>query len=569
MTRSISNVKGFWIHDQQKIEPQPGAEGIRQGLMKLHEPLYIVNHHGETAGVSGGNALIGPHSLAHASASLSLDESSLSEITAYAPPLPLENFGDNAFKMRHNLKYPYIAGAMANGITSTKMVEAMAHNGMMGFFGAGGLSLPEVEKAVLHLKKSLEPLVSSSSSASLSPSLAWGFNLIHSHGDSELEMAVVNIYLKHGVHCISAAAFMRITLPLVYYRLKGIHRSTKRGMENDIIIPNRIIAKVSRIEVAQQFFSPPPAKLVTELLNQGLISVQEAELAPYIPMAQDLTAEADSGGHTDNRPAIALLPTMLNLRNQLNEKFNYQEPLCVGLAGGISTPESTAAAFQMGAAYVLTGSINQSCVESGTSDVVRSLLAQAEQADVAMAPAADMFEIGARVQVLKRGTMFAVRAEKLYQIYKTYDCFEAVPNKIRKEIEEKYLQADFHQKWKETKAFFKVRNPRELERAAADPRHKMALVFRSYLGLSSRWSIAGDPMRRMDYQIWCGPAMGAFNQWVRGTFLEKSENRKVVDIAMNLLLGASICTRAGWLRSQGIDLPAGIGRFFPMQIALK
>ncbi len=569
MTRSISNVKGFWIHDQQKIEPQPGAEGIRQGLMKLHEPLYIVNHHGETAGVSGGNALIGPHSLAHASASLSLDESSLSEITAYAPPLPLENFGDNAFKMRHNLKYPYIAGAMANGITSTRMVEAMAHNGMMGFFGAGGLSLPEVEKAVLHLKKSLEPLVFSSSSASISPSLAWGFNLIHSHGDSELEMAVVNIYLKHGVHCISAAAFMRITLPLVYYRLKGIHRSTKRGMENDIIIPNRIIAKVSRIEVAQQFFSPPPAKLVTELLNQGLISVQEAELAPYIPMAQDLTAEADSGGHTDNRPAIALLPTMLNLRNQLNEKFNYQEPLCVGLAGGISTPESTAAAFQMGAAYVLTGSINQSCVESGTSDVVRSLLAQAEQADVAMAPAADMFEIGARVQVLKRGTMFAVRAEKLYQIYKTYDCFEAVPNKIRKEIEEKYLQADFHQKWKETKAFFKVRNPRELERAAADPRHKMALVFRSYLGLSSRWSIAGDPMRRMDYQIWCGPAMGAFNQWVKGTFLEKSKNRKVADIAMNLLLGASICTRAGWLRSQGIDLSAGIERFTPMQIALK
>ena len=569
MTRSISNVKGFWIHDQQKIEPQPGAEGIRQGLMKLHEPLYIVNHHGETAGVSGGNALIGPHSLAHASASLSLDESSLSEITAYAPPLPLENFGDNAFKMRHNLKYPYIAGAMANGITSTRMVEAMAHNGMMGFFGAGGLSLPEVEKAVLHLKKSLEPLVFSSSSASISPSLAWGFNLIHSHGDSELEMAVVNIYLKHGVHCISAAAFMRITLPLVYYRLKGIHRSTKRGMENDIIIPNRIIAKVSRIEVAQQFFSPPPAKLVTELLNQGLISVQEAELAPYIPMAQDLTAEADSGGHTDNRPAIALLPTMLTLRDQLNEKFNYQEPLCVGLAGGISTPESTAAAFQMGAAYVLTGSINQSCVESGTSDVVRSLLAQAEQADVAMAPAADMFEIGARVQVLKRGTMFAVRAEKLYQIYKTYDCFEAVPNKIRKEIEEKYLQADFHQKWKETKAFFKVRNPRELERAAADPRHKMALVFRSYLGLSSRWSIAGDPVRRMDYQIWCGPAMGAFNQWVKGTFLEKSKNRKVADIAMNLLLGASICTRAGWLRSQGIDLSAGIERFTPMQIALK
>ena len=33
-------------------------------------------------------------------------------------------------------------------------------------------------------------------------------------------------------------------------------------------------------------------------------------------MAEDLTAEADSGGHTDNRPAITLLPTMLALRDR-------------------------------------------------------------------------------------------------------------------------------------------------------------------------------------------------------------------------------------------------------------
>ena len=158
--------------------------------------------------------------------------------------------------------------------------------------------------------------------------------------------------------------------------------------------------------------------MVRELLQQGLITPEEADLSQEIPMAQDLTAEADSGGHTDNRPAISLFPTMISLRDAYNQKFQYPEPLCVGFAGGISTPESTAAAFQMGAAYVLTGSVNQSCRESGTSPGVKELLARAEQADVAMAPAADMFEIGARVQVLKRGTMFSVRAEKLYNIYK-------------------------------------------------------------------------------------------------------------------------------------------------------
>jgi trans-AT polyketide synthase, acyltransferase and oxidoreductase domains len=88
----------------------------------------------------------------------------------------------------------------------------------------------------------------------------------------------------------------------------------------------------------------------------------------------------------------------------------------VGLAGGIATPESAAAAFAMGAAYILTGSINQSCVEAGISQEVKQLLCQVEQADVAMAPAADMFEIGARVQVLKRGTLFALRAEKTVSV---------------------------------------------------------------------------------------------------------------------------------------------------------
>lgn len=561
------------------IEESAGGyiTGIKDALMQIHRPVYIVEHNGETTGASGGVASIAhlnrnsdknpPFADIETDAGYYYDTETRGDsfkILAYAPPLPLEHLGDASFKARHNLKYPYIAGAMANGITSVEIVESMAKNGMMAFFGSGGLSLSDVEGAIITLKKNLGPYSYSADSAISPSSTAWGFNFIHSHGDPELEMALASLYIRHGVHRISAAAFMRITIALVYYRLQGIHRN----MEGKIITPNQIIAKVSRVEVARQFFSPPPKKLVDELMNQGLISEDEAELSQYIPMAQDLTAEADSGGHTDNRPAIALWPTMIALKDQFNKEFNYQEPLCVGFAGGIATPESTAAAFQMGAAYVLTGSINQSCLEAGTSDGVKLLLAQAEQADVAMAPAADMFEIGARVQVLKRGTMFSVRAEKLYQIYKNYERFEDVPEKLRREVEERYLQADFNQKWEETKAFFQTRNIREIERAEGDSRYKMALVFRSYLGLSSRWSIAGDQKRVMDYQIWCGPAIGAFNQWVKGTFMEKSENRKVADIAINLLFGASVCTRAGWLKSQGGDpIPAGAGSFKPLKIS--
>ncbi|MBF0235741.1 MAG: 2-nitropropane dioxygenase, partial [Desulfamplus sp.] len=442
--------KGYWHNDNHSHYDSINATDIKEALIHTHEPVYLIENNKKNKWVWGGTALI--------TNTINPDmqeKTGYFKIRAYAPALPLENLGDAGFKARHKLKYPYIAGAMANGITSVQMVESMARNGMIAFFGAGGLSIPEVENAIIRLKENLVPLkkniecfdqssqsskaskLSQAESSSLSN--AWGCNFIHSHGDPELEMALARLYLKYGVKTISAAAFMRITLALVYYRLKGIHRN----MEGDIITPNKIIAKVSRVEVARQFFSPPPEKLVTELLNQGLISQDEAQLAPFIPMAQDLTAEADSGGHTDNRPAISLWPTMIALKDEFNQRFNYAEPLCVGFAGGIATPESAAAAFQMGAAYILTGSINQSCVEAGTSQSVKSLLAQAEQADVAMAPAADMFEIGARVQVLKRGTMFSVRAEKLYQVYKTYDCFEDVPDKLKTEIEEKYLQASF------------------------------------------------------------------------------------------------------------------------------
>ncbi len=460
----------------------------------------------------------------------------LSPEQALVPAITPKTLGDPAFKQRHGLVYPYLAGAMANGISSTALVKTMAENGMVGFFGAGGLRLDQIEAAIISLKQTLQ-------------GKPMGFNLIHSLGDPAHEMATVKLYLRHGIHLISAAAFMRITLPLVYFRIKGIHKDSN----GKIVTPNRIIAKVSRIEIAKQFFAPPPEKLVNALLESGDITASEAALAKEIPMAQDITAEADSGGHTDNRPALTLLPTLIALKHQCMATYGYKTPLCVGLAGGIATPESAAAAFSMGAAYILTGSINQSCVEAGVCEDVRQLLCQTEQADVAMAPAADMFEIGAKVQVLKRGTLFSVRAEKLYHYYKNFNCFEDLPEKARTEIQKKLLLTDFESAWQSTRQFFLDQgNTKTVEKGDTDPKHKMALVFRSYLGQSSRWAIQGIPHRRMDYQIWCGPAMGAFNQWVHGTFMASHQHRFAAEIALNLLFGACVCTRTAFLNTQGI-----------------
>jgi PfaD family protein len=494
--------------------------------------------------VSEMHAIDRPLSLSTANGRLSL----ASDGQLFIPAVLPGNLGDASFRADHGLRCAYVCGAMANGIGSADIVEEMARSGMLGFFGAAGLSLARIESAIDRIQRSV-------------PRLPYGFNLIHSPNEPQLEEAVVDLYLRRGVRLVEASAYLDLTLPVVKYRTAGIHTAS----DGRIVAPNCVIAKVSRVEVATRFFSPPPERFLTELVRRGDLTSEQANLAKSLPMARDVTAEADSGGHTDNRPAITLIPTLIALRDRMQEQYRYDVPLRVGAAGGIATPASAAAAFLMGAAYVLTGSINQACVESDSSDAVREMLAGAEQADVIMAPAADMFEMGVKVQVLKRGTMFAMRAAKLYELYRAHGSLEELPVAERAQLEKNLFRATLTDIWAQTRDFWSGRDPAQLERAEKEPRHRMALVFRWYLGLSSRWANAGEPSRKVDYQVWCGPAMGAFNEWTRGSFLEQPRNRKVVTVARNLLYGACVLTRLHVLRCQGAAVPAEWARVTPRE----
>ena len=535
-SRAVSPILGWW--KPNGTPPSTKHDDIRGALLRIHQPLTIVEKEGQLALGTGGDARLGKEHKIDASL----------PIAGYASACPLQQLGDSAFCDEHRIQYPYVSGSMANGIASEEIVEAMANAGMLGFFGSAGLPPERVEAAIDRLLRSLDDK-------------PFGFNLIHSPNEPELEAAVVDLYLKRGVKLVEASAYLGLTLPVVKYRVKGIHRDSN----GRVVTPSKIIAKVSRVEVATRFLSPPPEKYLNELVQLGEITQEQAEMAAEIPMAQDLTAEADSGGHTDNRPALSLLPSMLALSERIQEQYGYENRLRVGAAGGLSTPASMAAAFAMGAAYVVVGSVNQSCVESGSSDNVRKMLAWAEQADVAMAPAADMFEMGVKVQVLKRGTMFAMRAQKLFDLYKAHSSLEELSDVDRNMLEKQFFKSSLDEVWQSTRSYFQSRDVEQLERAERDPKHRMALVFRSYLGQSSRWANSGDPSRVVDYQVWCGPAMGAFNEWVKGSFLEPPENRTVEVVARNLLYGAALTLRMNTLRQQGIRLQGDVARVRPFE----
>jgi trans-AT polyketide synthase/acyltransferase/oxidoreductase domain-containing protein len=413
---------------------------------------------------------------------------------------------------------------MYKGISSKELVVAMGRRGLMAYLGTGGLDLAEVESAIRWIQ------------SELSAGQPYGMNLLCNLDRPELEEHTVDMFLRHGIRNVEAAAFVRITPSLVRWRLTGLQREPDGRIRRS----HRTLAKVSRPEVATAFLQPAPPAIVTDLVAAGRLSATEAELGSLIPMADEICVEADSGGHTDQGVAYALMPVMLALRDHMTAEHQYDEPISVGAAGGIGTPQAVAAAFIMGADFVLTGSINQCTLEAGTSDAVKDLLQELSIRDTTYAPAGDMFEIGARVQVAKRGLFFPARANKLYELYQRYNSLEEIDPRIKQQIEERYFQRSFEEVWEETRAYYSRSDPEALAAIESSPKRKMAMIFRWYFVHTTRLALNGVEDRKVDYQVHCGPALGAFNHWVKGTELQLWRNRRVADIAERIMQGAAV-----------------------------
>ncbi|NCG19726.1 MAG: PfaD family polyunsaturated fatty acid/polyketide biosynthesis protein [Rhodobacterales bacterium] len=512
------------------FRPDPATEvrAVSVELDALEKPLYAVADMGGqirwfTAGLHGS----GVGQLA---------------LRGTIPALQPGVLGSAAFREAHGVKWTYVAGAMAGAISSVALVVAMANAGLLAFYGSGGVPVAAVEEALQQVKDG-------------AGDGAWGFNLLHNPVEPAVEEATVDLYLEYGVRRVSASAYMGLTAAVARYRLTGI----TRGEYGAIQCPNRVFAKVSRPEVAEKFLRPAPDAMIADLVKAGHLSPNEAELARLVPIAEDITCEGDSGGHTDHRPLMVVLPAIQSLRDQISAEQDYNARGIfprVGAAGGLGTPAAIWGAYAMGADYVLTGSVNQATQEAGTSDIAKEMLTQAKFYDVASGPAPDMFEIGAKVQVLSRGSMYAQRSQRLHDIYKRYDSMEAIPAKDRARIEKQMFKANLDEIWAGTESYWQQRDPKQVEKAHRDGRHKMALTFRWYLGMTSRWARLGDKDRKRDFQLWCGPAMGGFNEWALGTELEPLANRKVAVVAEALMRGAAAHGRVCAGRSQGIPMPA-------------
>ncbi|GAA2311699.1 PfaD family polyunsaturated fatty acid/polyketide biosynthesis protein [Streptomyces violaceusniger] len=440
------------------------------------------------------------------------------------PRLRPEHLGSAAFRRDHGVRYAYVVGSMFKGTASQDMVVRMARAGLLAYFGTGGLRTDRVESVIRALD------------ATLGTDRAYGMNLLSSPGAPRKEEALVDLLLAHRVPRVEAAAFIQMSPALVRYRITGLGETS----HGEVAVPHKVLGKVSRPETAEAFMSPPPPAVVQDLLHAGRISAREAELAARVTMADDICVEADSGGHTDQRPLITLLPDMLRVRERVAaERFPAARGVRIGVAGGIGTPEAVAAAFMMNADFVLTGSINQCTVEAGTSDAAKDMLQQAGVQDTAIVPAGDMLEIGAKAQVLRKGLLFPTRANKLYELTLRHGSLEELDDRTARQIQDKYFRRTFDEVWRETAEYLRRTDPDQLAAAERDPKLRMILTFKWYFVHSARLAMNGSVEQRVDYQIPCGPALGALNSLLRGTSREDWRARHVDDLAELLMNGAA------------------------------
>ncbi|PZH08626.1 [acyl-carrier-protein] S-malonyltransferase [Streptomyces sp. NTH33] len=404
--------------------------------------------------------------------------------------LTAEDLGARTFRERYGLRRAYLVGSMYGGVSGPELLRAAAKAGLLGFLGSGGLTPAEVEG---HLRD-------------LGLDGGFGVNFLHRHGVPEQEAALVDVLLRHGVDLVEASGFPQITEDLVRFRLKG----------------GRIIAKVSRTDVAAAFLAPPPERLVARLLATGAVTEAEAAAAASRAMADDLCVEADGGWLCGTADPLTLLPAVLRLRD---ETALPGPRVHVGCAGGIGTPESAAAAFLLGADFVMTGSVNQCSVEAATSDQVKDLLHQAHEYDVATAPWSELFELGVHARYLKRGLLFPARAYRLHDLWRRHASFGGLDDESRRQILDRYLGGAYR--------------PPVDAAPGPDAKAQLANLFRGYFARGFRLAVTGDQQARADYLVHCGPAMGAFNQSVAGTELHPWRVRTIEAISHVLMEGAA------------------------------
>ncbi|MFI1913836.1 acyltransferase domain-containing protein [Nocardia sp. NPDC020380] len=420
---------------------------------------------------------------------------------------PALQLGSSVFRRAHGTGLAYAIGGMWLGIGGPDLVARAARSGVLAYLGTDGLSADRIRTDLHRLGSEL-------------PSHApWGANLTDDPRRPAAAGELLALFRECDVPRVEISGMHMPTAALVRYRfgdLASVPMLDASGpdLQSATAAPRPVMVKVTGIAAARAFLDPPPPRMLDELVALGQLSASEAALAAVTPMADDLCAagEADGISLSDLLPAIV----------QLRDESRYPAAVRVGAAGGLGSGAAVAAAFVMGADFVLTGSVNQCTVEAALGEAAKDLLARTDIADFVAVPSADRFEIGGRDFAVGKGGFFAARANLLHHHY-----LDGVPSEAALADARRWLPADL------------VEELLPGDTPVADFRDRMGRALRRFLVDSARQATVAGPEERTAFHLRSGPALGAFNRTVRNTPLRDWRNRHVDDIAETLMRDAA------------------------------
>lgn len=432
--------------------------------------------------------------------SSSAPASPVAPVFPVAPAVP----GSRSLQARYGLRLPCVAGSLYGGISGRDMILRLSRAGLLGVLGTGGLPLAGVESLLRAIR------------AGLGPDRLIAANLLY-EARPDHENRLIALYLDHGVRMVEASGFLALSPALVTFRLKG----------------GSVLAKVSSLEMARTFLQPPPPAMLRRLVESGGITEEEAARGARLPVATEICVEGAGGWLWSGADLSSLLPAAVALRDGLNGARDVP----VGAAGGLGTPMAVRAAEALGAEFILVGSVTQCTVEAETSPAVKDRLQGLSVDDCDVAPFGPLFEFGIRARMLKKGVFFPARMTRLYELWRAFGSWEAIPQDIRQGLSPWLPGGSFEAALTIGRRRLQEIAPESFRLVDETPKGRFATVAMAYFDDGFARARAGGGGRVVDHAVFTGPALGAFNLMVEGTALEPWRSRHV-DLVIERVLGA-------------------------------
>lgn len=403
-----------------------------------------------------------------------------------------KSLGSKAFKELFGLDYSYFVSGLPCYTHGRGMLQNLSENGMLGFFNIDGLTFEERQASLTMLNQH-------------------DFNFgVEFHVDDFNEAQddqLITLLLEQKVK---------------YLLVKGCSKASESLRKYVSIKENLLIAKVSHPDQCLNLSSSEESIFNAFLIDGSFVSNQ------------------------DTRSILSLMPSIKSLLSKKN--------IYLGITGDLGTPESLAASFAMGADFISTSSINLLSNDALGSSSYKASIKKVRFQDVSLVSSFEGFESGAKMRALNFGTRFVVVSAKIGAWFFEKKSIDTLTETEKIYLEDKVFSKKIPEILEDAKAFFEFRNPSLIEAASNNSRISLAMIIRYYLEMGHLWAIEGDTNKKLDFNIKCGLDLASFNQWRQGTIFEKDEKLSVVQIALNLMMGAQFELRKQFLLAQGVSL---------------